>query len=405
MQQYDLIATTAFGLEFVAARELKELGYEDQKTINGRVEFKGDAMAICRANLWLRSADRITLKFGQFEAKDFGVLFDKTKELPWGDLLPVDAKFPVDGRSVKSQLHSVPACQSIVKKAIVEKLKKSYNRSRFEESGNEYRIEVGLLDDVATITLNTSGDGLHKRGYRTKVGTAPLRETTAAGLVLLSYWNRERPLIDPFCGSGTIAIEAAMIGRNIAPGRNRSFACENWQITDHQMWKQAREEVKDLLQPRLPMPIVATDHDGKVLSAARANAAEAGVTTELHIQKKELMDLSSKRKYGCVICNPPWGHRMNELEELRALTRVMKSVMEPLDTWSVYVLSALRDFERQFGRPADRKRKLYNAKIESAYYQYNGPRPPKPRATDDVPSGAIEESETPSPDLPEGQDD
>lgn len=380
--QFDLVAITAFGLEFVVSRELKALGYEPTDTANGRVSFRGDAEAICRTNLWLRSADRVVLKFGEFQARDFGVLFDQTKALPWGDLLPVDANFPVKGRSVKSQLHSVPTCQSIVKKAIVDKLKLKYHRPRFEETGVEYRVEVSMLNDVATITLDTSGDGLHKRGYRRKAGAAPLRETTAAGLVLLSYWNRERPLIDPFCGSGTIPIEAAMIGRNIAPGRNRSFACEDWMITDRAMWKQAREETKDLMQPRLPMPIVATDHDGAVLSIARTNAAEAGVTADLHIQKKELMDLQSKRKYGCIICNPPWGHRMDDIQQLQALTRVMKSVTEPLDTWSFYVLTALRDFERQFGQRADRKRKLYNARIESTYFQFNGPRPPQPHDAD-----------------------
>ncbi|MFK7819537.1 MAG: class I SAM-dependent RNA methyltransferase, partial [Planctomycetaceae bacterium] len=240
MQQYDLIATTAFGLEFVVSNELKALGYDLQRKSDGQVAFRGDAMAICRTNLWLRSADRVVLKFAQFEARDFGVLFDKTKELPWADLLPVDATFPVNGRSIKSQLHSVPTCQSIVKKAIVEKLRKTYHRSRFEETGPEYTIDVRLLNDVVTITVDTSGDGLHKRGYRRKAGMAPLRETTAAALVLLSYWNRDRPLIDPFCGSATIPIEAAMIGRNIAPGRNRSFAAEDWSIATREMWREAR---------------------------------------------------------------------------------------------------------------------------------------------------------------------
>lgn len=380
MDQFDLIATAAFGLEAVVGRELAALGYPEQQISDGRVAFRGDAMAICRANLWLRAADRVVLKFGEFEAKDFGALFDRTKTLPWDELLPVDARFPVNGRSVKSQLHSVPHCQSIVKKAIVDKLKQRYNRARFEESGIEYRIEVSLLNDVATLTLDTSGDGLHKRGYRTRVGAAPLRETTAAALVLLSYWNRERPFIDPFCGSGTIPIEAAMIGRNMAPGGNRSFACENWSITPASLWKQARDEAKDLIAPPMPMPLVATDHDGGVLKLARAHAREAGVSTDLHIQRKELMDLSSKRQYGCVVCNPPWGHRLNDVHQLQALARVMKSVMEPLDTWSVYVLTALRDFEKHFGRSADRRRKLYNGKIESTYYQFNGPRPPRPQS-------------------------
>ncbi|MFK7820468.1 MAG: class I SAM-dependent RNA methyltransferase, partial [Planctomycetaceae bacterium] len=263
-------------------------------------------------------------------------------------------------------------------------------------------IDVRLLNDVVTITVDTSGDGLHKRGYRRKAGMAPLRETTAAALVLLSYWNRDRPLIDPFCGSATIPIEAAMIGRNIAPGRNRSFAAEDWSITTREMWREARTEAKDTVAPRMTYPILATDYDYKVLRFARENAAEAGVTTDLHIQQKELMDLSSKRKYGCVICNPPWGHRLSDIEELQATTRVLKSVMEPHDTWSVYVLTALRDFERQFGQQAERKRKLFNGKIESTYYQFNGPRPPEPReggeSDDDEAaglSGEVESPETP----------
>lgn len=389
-QQYDLIATTAFGLEFVVSRELQELGYDQQRKSDGRVAFRGDAMAICRTNLWLRSADRVVLQFGRFDAKDFDALFEQTKALPWADLLPIDAKFPVKGRSIRSQLHSVPTCQSVVKKAIVESLRKQYNRPRFEESGAEYQVEITMRDDVATLTLDTSGDGLHKRGYRLKAGVAPLRETTAAALVLLSYWNRDRPFIDPFCGSGTIPIEAAMIGRNIAPGRNRAFACEDWSITPREMWRDARTEVKDTIAPRLAFPVLATDNDGLVLKAARANAAEAGVTSDLHIQKKELMDLSSKRKYGCIVCNPPWGHRMSDLEELRAISRVMKSVLEPHDTWSVYVLTALRDFEKQFGRQADRKRKLYNGKIESTFFQFNGPRPPERRAESD--ENAVDEA-------------
>lgn len=385
-QNLELIATAAFGLEFVVSRELKALGYEDQTSADGRVTFRGDPAAICRTNMWLRSANRILLRFGWFEATDFGQLFDRTKALPWADLLPVDAKFPVNGRSIDSQLHSVPHCQSIVKKAIVESLRKKYHRTRFDETGPEYKIEVQLLKNQVTLCVDTSGESLHKRGYRTKSGAAPLKETTAAGLVQLSYWNRERPLVDPFCGSGTIPIEAALIGRNIAPGTNRSFAAENWDLTTQAMWKQAREEAKDKKLPAMRLPLVATDHDHRVLRLAREHAAQAGVTTDLHIQQRELMDFSSKRDYGCVICNPPWGERMGDVQQLQALARVMKGVFEPLETWSFYVLTALRDFEKQFGRKASRRRKLYNGRIESTYFQYNGPPPPHPQPTATVES-------------------
>ena len=256
MASIELIATASFGLEAVVARELKQLGYEDQTTDDGRVTFVADEAAVCRANLWLRSADRVRLKLGEFEARDFGTLFDRTNALPWSDWLPENAEFPVQGKSVRSQLSSVPNCQSIVKKAIVEKLKQQYKCDWFDENGPTCAVEVSLLKDRATLTIDTSGPGLHKRGYRTLSGAAPLKETLAAGLVQLSYWNRERPLIDPFCGTGTIPIEAALIGRNIAPGLHREFAAEQWPRIPEHLWTEARSEAQDSVTDELASPIL-----------------------------------------------------------------------------------------------------------------------------------------------------
>jgi len=374
----ELIATTAFGLEAVVGRELKELGYAEQRVEDGRVRFTADAAAVCRANIRLRAASRVLLCVAEFDARDFGELFDRTRDLPWEDWISVDAAFPVRGRSVRSQLHSVPDCQSIVKKAVVERLKSVYRRDWFDETGPAYAIEVSLLNDRATLTLDTSGEALHRRGYRTLVGAAPLRETLAAALILLSYWNRERPLIDPFCGSGTIPIEAALIGRNIAPGLNRTFAAERWPQFSTANWNAARQEARDLVQPALPIKIIGNDADERVLSMARQHAVAASVADDIHFQHKPLADFSSARKYGCIITNPPYGERIGEQREVEALYRTMGQVFAPLDTWSIYVLTSHPQFERLFGRRADRRRKLYNSNIACTYFQFYGPKPPKP---------------------------
>ncbi len=373
----ELIATTAFGLEAVVARELKQLGYIEQRVEDGRVRFTADLTAACRANLWLRAASRVLLCVGEFEARDFGELFDRTREMPWEDWISVDAAFPVRGRSARSQLHSVPDCQRIVKKAVVERLKSVHARDWFDETGPTYGIEVSLLNDRATLTIDTSGDALHKRGYRTFVASAPLRETLAASLILLSYWNRERSLVDPCCGSGTIPIEAALIGRNIAPGLRRRFAAEDWPQVPASLWADARQEAQDLIQPALSTLIIGNDIAPGVLNFARQHAEAAGVADDVHFQQKPLAEFSSPKKFGCIITNPPYGERLGEQAEIETLYRGMGRVFGPLETWSIYVLTSHPQFERLFGRRADRRRKLYNSNIACTYFQYAGPRPPR----------------------------
>ena len=377
MNSIELIATCAFGLEAVVSRELKQLGYRDQTVEDGRIRFVADEAAICRTNLWLRSADRVLIQIGSFDVTDFGELFDRTNALPWGDWLPITAQFPVRGKSVRSKLHSVPDCQAIVKKAIVERLKQKYRRNWFDETGATYSIEVSILKDRATLSIDTSGHGLHKRGYRKLLGAAPLRETLAAALVQLSYWNRDRPLIDPLCGTGTIPIEAALIGRNIAPGLNRSFAAEQWERIPISHWYDARTQAHDEIRDSLAFTLIGTDHDAKVLGLARFHADQAGVADSIHWQEKPLSALTTKRHYGCVICNPPYGERMGEQTEVESLYRQMAKVLHPMDTWSFYVLTSNARFEHLFDRKATRRRKLYNGRIECTFYQFAGPPPPR----------------------------
>lgn len=375
MPTLKLIATSAVGVEAVVARELKSLGHDTTIPQTGRITFAGDEAALCRANLWLRAADRVLIEMGSFEATDFGQLFDQTFSLPWEAWIGRDAAFPVNGRSVKSQLSSVPACQKIVKKAIVEKLKKAHRTDSLPETGPQYTIEVALLDDRATLTLDSSGAGLHKRGYRRLVAEAQLKETLAAALVLLSFWKADRPLIDPFCGSGTIPIEAALIGRDLAPGLARQFAAESWPAIPARLWEEARREARDVAKPDLPLKIIGTDVDEGVLNLARYHAAQAGVANDIHFQQRDFRALSSKREYGCVICNPPYGERMGDAHDLEALYASMPLVLRRLKTWSHYVLTAFPGFESLVGRPADRRRKLYNGRIECTYYQFHGPKP------------------------------
>ncbi|MDX1970806.1 MAG: class I SAM-dependent RNA methyltransferase [Planctomycetaceae bacterium] len=376
MSRLELIATAAFGLEAVVSRELTELGYTEQMVEDGRVSFIGDELAICRTNLWLRSADRVLLRVGTFPAPDFDQLFDKTMDLPWTTWLPVDAKFPVEGKSVRSVLHHPPSIQRAVKKAIVESLKKSYQRHWFQESGVEYPIEISILRDLATLTIDTSGDGLHKRGYRRLGGIAPLRETTAAGLVLLSYWNPDRPFIDPFCGSGTIAIEAALIGRNRAPGIGRSFLSEQWPQIPRECWKQAREEAKDKLRGKPAFPLMASDIDPQAIKLAEQHARSASVLGDIHFREMDVLELKAIHDYGVIICNPPYGERLGDASSAEAIYDDMADAFAPLSTWSMYVLTSHPGFEHFFRRRSDRRRKLYNGRIECTYYQFLGPRPP-----------------------------
>lgn len=377
MAKIELIATATFGLEAIVAREVRNLGYLDTKTENAKVEFIADESGICRSNLWLRSADRVLVKVGQFPALTFEELFEGTKSLPWDIWLPENAKFPVSGKSVNSKLFSVSDCQAIVKKAIVEKMKQRYRKQWFEESGPEYPIEVALLKDMVTLTIDTSGAGLHKRGYRKLSAPAPLKETLAAAMVQLSYWNPERVLIDPFCGSGTIPIEAALIGLNIAPGLNREFIAEKWPQIPAPIWEQAREEARDSIRRDLKLKIIGTDIDDSVLSLARYHRRMAGLDEQIHLQRLPVSELRSSRKYGCIICNPPYGERIGAPKEVESLYREMAKTFSLLDTWSIYILTAYQGFERVYGRKADRRRKLYNGRIECQFYQYFGPRPPR----------------------------
>jgi putative N6-adenine-specific DNA methylase len=376
MSRLELVATSAFGLEAVVARELADLGYTQQTVEDGRVKFIGGELAICRSNLWLRTADRVLVQVGQFPARDFGQLFDQTTALPWDQWLPVDATFPVSGKSVRSQLHNVPSLQSVVKKAIVENLKRKYTRHWFQESGVEYPIEVSVLRDIVTLTIDTSGPGLHKRGYRRLVGTAPLRETTAAALILLSYWKPDRPFWDPFCGSGTIAIEAAMIGRNRAPGLNRNFLCERWGQLTHDHWKQARDEARDMQRGKPSVQLVASDIDPEAIKLAQQHAQEASVLGDIQFREMDVLELKAARDYGVIICNPPYGERMGDAASAEAIYDDMADAFGPLSTWSIYVLTSHPDFERHFRRRADRRRKLYNGRIECTDFQFFGPPPP-----------------------------
>ena len=377
MNQIELIATAAFGLEAIVEREVQKLGFTDTRIEDGRVRFKGDITAICKANLWLRCADRVLVVIGEFHCPDFEQLFERTKEMPWEDWLSADAKFPVYAKSVKSMLTATPTVQKAVKKAIVERLKTKHQRIWFDETGAEYPIEVSLLNDRATLTIDTSGEGLHKRGYRQETTEAPLKETLAAALVQLSYWNRDRILVDPCCGSGTIAIEAALIARNMPPGGDRSFAAELWPQVPMKIWTEARKEARDLRQKPLEQAILASDMDPQVIRLARKHASDAGVGMDIHFERKLLAEFNEYREYGCMIVNPPYGERMGDRDSVDQMCVDMGELMRMHPTWSFYFLTAHPVFERLAGRPADRRRKLYNGRIECTYYQYQGPRPPR----------------------------
>ena len=379
MDDFELIATTAAGLEACVKRDLEELGFAGAKVYSpGRILFRADLAGLVRANLWLRTADRVLLVVGSFEAATFDDLFDGTRALPWQQWIPADGKFPVVGRSYKSQLSSVPACQKTVKKAIVEKLLSAHGASSLDETGGTYRVEVALRQDRATLTIDTTGAGLNKRGYRAAAGPAPLKETLAAAMVQLSFWRPDRQLIDPFCGSGTIPIEAALIGRNIAPGLNRQFAAEQWDCIPGHLWQAERQNARDAIRPDLPMRIIGTDVEPKAISLASYHATLAGVADDIHFQQGPFEKLTTSREYGCVICNPPYGQRFDS-REVMAIYRSMPEVFRRLKTWSFYVLTSV-DLEQTLGQSADRRRKLYNGQIECTYYQFHGPRPPKDSA-------------------------
>lgn len=377
MARIHLIAATAFGLEALVARELKNLGYEETQVENGKVLFVSNEEGICRSNLWLRCADRIGVKMGEFTARSFEELFQQTKALPWEEWLPVDARFPVTGKSIKSQLYSVPDCQAIVKKAIVERLKDFYGISWFEETGPLYAVQVSILKDVVTLTIDTSGKGLNKRGYRELAGEAPLKETLAAAMVYLSYWKRDRALMDPFCGTGTIPIEAAFIGQNRAPGMKRGFSAEGWSSISEKTWVRAREEAEDLWEREAPLNIYGSDIDPKALRLARIHTQEAGLEDKIYFQKLPVKEVRSRFRYGHLITNPPYGMRLGGEEEIESVYKELGSVFKELENWSLHMLTSILRPERFINRKWDKSRKLYNGRIECHLYQFFGPKPPR----------------------------
>lgn len=379
MGKYEFIAPCHFGLESVLKQELADLGYEIVQVEDGRVTFTGDEHAFCRANIGLRTAERILWKIGSFKALTYDELFEKTKALPWADILPADSKFWVaKATSVKSALFSPSDIQSIMKKAIVESMKESYHIAWFPETGNEYPIRVSALKDVFTIGIDTSGESLHKRGYRKLVGKAPISETLAAALISLTPWNKDRILVDPFCGSGTIPIEAALKGMRIAPGVNRHFQAEKFrERIPQKYWNEAREEAKSLELRDVKLEIQGFDIDRDAIKIARQNAEAAGVAGQIHFQVRPMQELSHPKKYGFIITNPPYGERLEEKAALPALYKDIGETFKKLDTWSYYIITSYEDAERYIGRKAEKNRKIYNGMIRTYFYQYLGPKPPK----------------------------
>ena len=371
----ELIATATFGLEAVVRREIEALGYRIIKTEDGKVTYMGDERAIVRSNLWLRTADRVLLKMAEFSAVEFEELFQQTKGLPWEQLIPLDGRFTVTGTSVKSKLHSVPACQKIVKKAIVEKLKEFYGVEVFEETGAEYTVKASLLKDRVTLTVDTSGTGLHKRGYRISDVAAPIKETLAAAMIQLSFWKKDRILVDPCCGSGTIPIEAAMIGRNIAPGLNRTFACEGWDFIPENLWKEERKAAFDNMDYEQPLDIYGYDINSKAVKAAQENAAEAGVDDCIQFCRADIRNLNSAGDNGIIITNPPYGKRIGEEDEISEIYEALKKFFKENRAWSLFMITTDKEVEKKvMGRKADRRRKLYNGRLETCYYQFHGER-------------------------------
>lgn len=379
MEKMEWIAPCHFGLESVLKREIQDLGYEIVQVEDGRVTFRGGMDAVCRANIFLRTAERILLKAGCFRAVTFEELFQRTKDIPWERYIPENGRFWVTkAASVKSRLFSPSDIQSVMKKAMVERMKSVYHTEWFTEDGAPYPVRVFLMKDMVTIGIDTTGVSLHKRGYRPAAGKAPIAENLAAALIMLTPWRKDRILVDPFCGSGTIPIEAAMMAANIAPGMNREFTAEEWaNLVDRKYWYEAIDEAHDLMNTDIDTDIQGYDIDGEVLKTARRNAADAGVEHLIHFQRREVSQLSHPGKYGFIITNPPYGERLEEKEALPDLYREFGESFRKLDTWSAYMITSYADAERYFGRRADKNRKLYNGMIRTYFYQFTGPKPPK----------------------------
>lgn len=383
---FELIAPCHFGMEAVLKKEIIDLGYEITTVEDGRVTFTGDEEALCRANIFLRSAERVLLKVGSFHAETFEELFQGTKNICWEGYIPKDGKFWVSkASSIKSKLFSSSDIQSIMKKAMVERLKGAYGLEWFEENGSSYPLRVFLLKDQVTVGIDTSGDSLHKRGYRTLTSKAPITETLAAALLMLTPWNKDRILVDPFCGSGTFPIEAAMMAAHMAPGMNRSFLAEDWKnLIPKKCWYEAMDEANDLLDTSVKVDIQGYDIDDDIIRAARANAEAAGVDHMIHFQQRPVSALSHPKKYGFLIMNPPYGERIEDKKNLPDLYRQVGERFKALDSWSLYMITAYEEAEKYIGRKADKNRKIYNGMMKTYFYQFMGPKPPRKKAGDEV---------------------
>lgn len=377
MKKYNLIATAAAGIEAIVGNELRHLGYEVQVE-NGRVRFQGTIEDVLETNLWLRTADRVKVVVGEFYARSFEELFEQTKALPWDEFLPLDANFPVAGKSQKSTLHNVPSVQAIVKKAIVTKLSQVYHRTtRLPETGAVYPLEVAINKDKVLLTLDTSGSSLFKRGYRVAKGGAPLKENMAAALVLLAHWYPEKPFVDPVCGSGTLPIEAALIGHNIAPGFNRDFACESFAWVDPKLAQMLRDKADSQANYDIELDIWGYDIDGKMIEIAKQNALEAGLAASVNFKQMALKDFKTTKEYGVIVANPPYGERLSDQASVRQLYKQMGQVYQPLTTWSKYILTSDLEFETYYGQKASKRRKLYNGSLRTDLFQYWGKRKPR----------------------------
>lgn len=379
METIQLVAPCHFGMEAVLKREIYDLGYEITKVEDGRVTFEGDEEAICRSNIFLRTAERVMVQIGRFHATTFDELYENMKALPWEKWIPQDGKFWVKkASSVKSKLFSASDIQSICKKAMVDRLKMTYHTDWFEEDGASFPVRVFLLKDEVTVALDTTGEPLHKRGYRTWTSKAPISETLAAALIMLTPWRADRILVDPFCGSGTFLIEAAMMAANMAPGMNRSFTAEAWiHVIPKQLWYDTVEEAQEMVDLDVETDLQGYDLDPDMIKIARANAKQAGVEKLIHFQQRDVADLKHSKKYGFIITNPPYGERLEEKKDLPALYTTIGEVYRNLDAWSLYMITSYEEAERYIGRKADKNRKLYNGMIRTYFYQFMGPKPPK----------------------------
>lgn len=385
MRRFELLVPCHFGLEAVLKKEIYDLGYEISRVEDGRITFQGDEEAVCRANIFLRTAERVMIQVGRFKATTFEELFQGIKAIPWEEYIPENGKFWVKkASSINSKLFSPSDIQSIAKKAMVERMKQKYRKDWFAEDGAPYPVRIFLLKDEVTVAIDTSGESLHKRGYRTMTSKAPLTETLAAALILLTPWRPDRILVDPFCGSGTFPIEAAMIAANIAPGMNREFTAEKWtNLIDKKLWYECVQEAEDMIDTSVEVDIQGYDIDGEVIKAARENAKRAGVDHMIHFQQRAVADLRHPKKYGFVITNPPYGERLEEKADLPKLYTEIGKAYQKLDAWSMFLITSYEDTERYIGRKADKNRKIYNGMLKTYFYQFMGPKPPKrPRQED-----------------------